>query len=291
MKRTLLSLAVAAILSTASLSGAATIEVNEFLPSTSSPASGKWYLTDIRGGGTATINNLTGVGGNLETNQPLPTGAAKLTTGLDDNDKAEVGTFANFGLASTLLEDIELGYDYYKQSVTGGNTAAAPSIKLTIAAQGGTGDNYGQLVYEPYWNLPGTGPGTPETGDWKSVSIDERTGWDGTDLDGGWWWTGGFGFPGSAGGDPLRSLEEWATGFAVEDGDDFANAYLIGISIGVGTYNQGQVGYFDNVSIRSTTGQLDITYDFEASEIPEPATLMLFGLGLVGIAGMSRRKH
>jgi hypothetical protein len=60
------------------------------------------------------------------------------------------------------------------------------------------------------------------------------------------------------------------------DAADFANAHIVGLSVGVGSYNPGQIGYFDNVSLQSTAGGLDTVYDFQ---IPEPATMILLGLG------------
>jgi hypothetical protein len=54
-----------------------------------------WSKTDVRPGGTADIVDLTGTGGNLENNQPLPDGALKLTTDATNAAKAEVGYGAN----------------------------------------------------------------------------------------------------------------------------------------------------------------------------------------------------
>ena len=51
--------------------------VTSFAPSTNT-CPGVWFESDVRQGGTASIVDLTGLGGDLENNQPLPTGAAKL---------------------------------------------------------------------------------------------------------------------------------------------------------------------------------------------------------------------
>ena len=37
-------------------------------------ADGRWFKSGVSGGGTATIQDLTGLGGNLENSAPLPTG-------------------------------------------------------------------------------------------------------------------------------------------------------------------------------------------------------------------------
>jgi hypothetical protein len=74
------------------------------------------------------------------------------------------------------------------------------------------------------------------------------------------WWNGGFGQPSGAGGPPLRTLAEWAEVFS----SDFDDSELIQVSIGVGTFNQGQIGYFDDVQIvHNHDGGYDKSYDFE----------------------------
>jgi hypothetical protein len=262
---------------------AATVVVNGF-EAPASPVAGVWYASDIRFGGTASVVDLTGMGGNLEANQPLPTGAAMLTTGMSNDDKAEVATYADYGDATTVLNSAVFGFDYYKQTVVGGNASAAPSFKIGISAAGGTGDNYGQLVFEPNWNQPGGGSQVPPVDSWQAVSIDANTG-SGSDTTGGWFWTGGFELPNGAGGPPLRSLAEWATAFSGAD-PDFANARVVSLAMGVGSYNQGQIGYFDNVSI-NVPGGISTTFDFQA--VPEPTSAMLAAAGCL-LVGMRRRK-
>lgn len=233
-------------------------------------ANGKWFKSDMRDDGTATIVFLVGLGGDLENNQPLPISAALLTTGLSNSDKAEVAVANNYGLASAVLTAIELTYSYYKETVAGGNIFAAPAIKLTLFASGGTGDNFGTLVYEPSWNQPGGGSQAVPADAWQNLIIDPNTG-SGDDASGGWWWTGGFEIPSGAGGPPLRSLAEWAAAFVAADPADFPTAGVVAVSVGVGTFNQGQKGYFDDVTITNTLA--DACYDFElAGTIPVKET-------------------
>ncbi|TWT99302.1 hypothetical protein Pla108_02370 [Botrimarina colliarenosi] len=267
-----------------SAASAAVVEVNSFettIPAV--PTAGAWYAADIRAGGAASIESLVGMGGDLESNQPLPTGAALLTTGMDNGDKAEVATYADFGDATTVLSSAIFGYNYYKETVAGGNVFAAPSLKIGIFSTTGTGDNYGQLVYEPTWNQVGGGSQASPADAWQSVSIDATTG-AGNDASGGWFWTGGFELPNGAGGPPIRSLGEWVTAFTTADAD-FADARVVSLAMGVGTYNQGQVGYFDNVSI-SVPGGVSTTFDFQA--VPEPTSAMLVAAGCLA-AGIRRR--
>lgn len=289
MKRTqMFSLAAMVLLTAVVPAQASVVVVNSFAsPVPALPVADVWYESDVRPGGTASIDDLTGLGGNLELSQPLPTGAAHLVTDLTNAAKAEVGTFADYGLASSALADIDLGYSYYRTNVSGGNISAAPSMKLTITSATGTGtgdfDSFGYLVYEPYLNPIST----PPSGAWQSVSINESTG-NGLTASDGWWWTGGFGIASSVAGPPYRSLSEWLTAFqSGGDAADFATAHVVGVSIGVGSYNMGVSGYFDAVSI--VTGSFDVTYDFQA--IPEPTAVVLCFTSLVAGIFSARRRN
>jgi hypothetical protein len=282
-KRLNLVTAAVVLLCSGSVAQAAIVIVTTV--STGSHVANRWYQNGTTGGGTASIVSLSGLGGNLEDSQPSPLIAAKLVTTLSDSSKAELGTFGDFGLASTVLSDITLGYNYYRQNISGGNTFAAPSIKLEIKASGFGSDRDGYLVYEPYWN------GSVTSNVWQSVSISSSTGAGGTSS-GGWWWDGGFGIASSSAGPPIRSLSEWVTAFQAADPTNFANAHIVALSVGVGTYNRGQVDYFDNVSICSTAGNIDTTYKFGADAVPEPATIIVWGLlGTVAVGyRVSRRR-
>jgi len=231
----------------------------------------------MRGGGTAGVADLGGMGGNLEAAQPLPTGAARLTTGFDNADKAEVGIFRDFGTVDDIIESLSVGYGYHKSAVSGGNEFAAPALKLAFFLPDRPDDDtFVQLVYEPTWNQPGSeGSSVPvATGTWVDAALDADTGL--------WWGTGGFGQPNTTGGPPLDTLNGWVSAFD----DSFLQASLIGLSVGVGTFNQGQEGFFDNV--RLAHSQMDASYDFEVAQVSEPGVLGLFGLGLI-VIGWSRR--
>ena len=235
-------------------------------------AFGQWFENDVRPGGSADIVNLNGAGGNLENNAPLPQGAARLQTGFNNNHKAEIGVADSYGTAGAVLNSsFRLGYSFYKANVPGGNTFAAPAIKLTfsnpLTTQNG-GDGFVTLVYEDYLN----GNSPVATGSWTDVQIDLNNGL--------FWQTGGFGQAFSQ--TKLLTLGSWLNEFDA----DFLDAEMLLLSVGVGSFNQGQDGYFDNVSLSYSsngTTTFDKTYDFEvrAVAVPEPASLGLLGLGLL----------
>lgn len=223
-----------------------------------------WYEFDMRFAGTASILDLTGAGGDLENNQPLPVGAVQLTTGPDNQDKAEIGVNLPPDFpAFFLFPEVELNYSYHKANV--GAPAPAPSLKITLwnpACPSGV-DCFGTLVYEPYLQ----GAGNPPTDTWTDVTIDGNTGsGDGPGV-GGFWWTGGFGQPNGFAGPPYQSLNEWSAAFNA----DFNGAIAVVLSIGVGSYNQDQVGYFDRVRLAALGSE--IIWDFEAPVPCEPDPL------------------
>lgn len=255
--------------------------VTNFAPFSANPTPGVWYMNDVRDTGTASIVDLTGAGGDLESNQPLPSGAARLTTEFANNDKGEVGLPNAFGQPNDIWSSLGISYAYHKASNPGQNAFAAPSLKLTVFNPtcddpASSNDCFGTLVYEPTWNQP-SNPGASvavPTDVWTTVTVDANSGL--------FWWTGGFGQPNTAGGPPLQTLAQWAASFS----SDFGDAQLVLVSIGVGTFNQGQIGYFDNVSISHGFGPgFAEIYDFEPPA-PVPAVsewglLILTILGLV----------
>ena len=234
-----------------------------------------WSRTDVRPGGTAEIVDLTGTGGNLENNQPLPTGAMQLTTNATNEAKAEIGYGANFGKVSDVLNgNFSLSYSWFD---TGG-AVAAPSIKLTFYSATYSGDGYGTLIYEPYTQGPTSSSFiTPTTGDWVTANID---------LNNGRFWNNGmFGVGSSGAGAPYYTLAEWLNQFD----SGFGAASLVGISLGLGSYNPSETGYVDRVAIAGTLA--DHTWDFQAATpVPVPAglPLLLAGLGAFGL--VARRK-
>lgn len=242
-------------LSWCGISNAATQTVIAFDPFSATPAPGVWFERDMRLGGTASTVDLTGAGGNLENNQPLPVGAALLTTTFVNGDAANVGLPGVLGQPGNEFPTLELAYSYHKASNPGQNLNAAVALKLeifnaTCDDELSAGDCYGTLVFEPYVNGYGN---FPPTDVWTDVVITPNVG--------GFWWTGGFGQPSSGGGPPYRTLNQWLAIMS----SDFTDATVLTMQLGVGTFNPGQLGFFDDVRISHQFGAgLDMVYDFEA---------------------------
>lgn len=269
------------------LSLAATNMVTKIAPlDTLTP--GVWEENDVRTGGTASIVNLLSLGGDLAANQPLPIGAVQVTTDFTNTAKAEIGVYNDYGLAGDIIPSLQLGYDFFKASNPGQNLAASPSLKLAFfnsvcTDPNSAGDCYGELIWEAYQQ----GGGNPITDQWTAVNIDATNGT--------FWWTGGFGYPSGGGGGKQDTLQQWLADFTT----DFQGASLVRVSIGVGSYNQGQIGYFDNVSIKHQSGAgFNELYDFEppppAPPIPTIGTwsmaILILLLGLFGLAVLSCMK-
>lgn len=118
-------------------------------------------------------------------------------------------------------------------------------------------------MWEYYWQ----GIGDPATDVWTPVSIDQNNGQ--------FWWSGGFGFGNGAGGPPLNTLAGWLAAFSA----DFPGASLVLVSVGVGSYNQGQIAYFDNVSIaHNFSAGFDEVYDFEPAPVAVPVSVPVMSL-------------
>lgn len=216
-----------------------------------------WYDWFTTGTGVPSTVSLTGLGGDLEANQPLPTGAALLTTELDNADRTNVGLFNIMGgTVGEVVPTLTLGYDFYKAAhpSPAANRNAAAALKLEIynetCDETAGGDCYATLIWEAYQNGYGNFP-TQDI--WQNVAIDADNG--------SFWTTGGFGLPSGGGGCPCRTLNEYVAAST----PDFAQATIVSVQIGVGSYNQGQIAYFDNVTIGHEFGDgLDLAYNFES---------------------------
>ncbi|MDO6445932.1 PEP-CTERM sorting domain-containing protein [Colwellia sp. 1_MG-2023] len=271
-KKTLMTTLVFCFIQSAQASLVTVSELSAFQPTLMDT----WLYGDMRDGGTADIVSLNGLGGDLENNSPLGNDALKLTTGLANNDKAEIVIQNDFGMVSDILNStLSFSYDYYRTNIDNGNAFAAPSLKLGFynsnCLQGE--DCYFQLIYEPYFNA------MLADSQWTNISINLNLG--------DFWNTGGFGLASGGGGCGVVGCITLDETKNVANAN-FSSSHLVNVALGIGSYNQGVVGYVDNVNIN--VGQFSQTYDFENVEVPEPSSIVLFGLSIIGLVGRKFRK-
>ena len=150
--------------------------VSSFEPS-SNTTPGVWFENDVRAGGTASIAELAGLGGDLEINQPLPSGAAKIVTDFTNAAKAEVGIANEYGQPQSIFSSFNLSFSYQKAANAGQAAAPAPSLKLAFFNPlcddpASNSDCFGSLVWEAYQQ----GTGNPTVDEWTTVTIDENNG-------------------------------------------------------------------------------------------------------------------
>jgi hypothetical protein len=205
---------------------------------------GQWYAYDMRNSGTATFTCLA-------VNSTL-----RLYTSPNVTDKAEVGInfydrpyglFNGMKFKDMLAGGIIFEYDFFKEIVAGGNSNAAPAIKLAIMSP--TVGNWSSLVFEPYQGGCSSSGcvNEPPTNTWHFMSIGNTTGASpiNTGSNKGWWKTGS-----NPGMSQLGSLAAWATWFGTAYGPAFmADAVVVEARIGVGTVNPSVTSHVSSLRI------------------------------------------
>ncbi len=191
MKKLTLTVAVTAVVGLLALASPALAQTTVTSIAPVCINAGEWCVNELTAGGTVSIADLTGISGDLENNQPLPIGAALLTTDFTDGARAEAGVFNGYGTPDGILSTLSITYSYHKASNPGQNAFAAPSLKIPVSNpvcdETDPVDCFGTLVYEPTWNQPGNEGSSVAvpTNVWTTVIIDQNNGL--------FWWTGGFG--------------------------------------------------------------------------------------------------
>lgn len=248
------------------------------------PVANEWYRANYRDTSTghqantvAAITNSNPRSGNGSIEMSMaPLSAPGSPQG---QGKADFMYYWGYDSSRTLGTLSTLGFDWNR----GDDTAAAhfaPALRLSFDADGvndGKSDR-GYLIWELTYQ--GTGVSVAPKNDWYSPDmmagdlyqrrpspIGEIPGYD-------------------------LTLADWKNGVtpagALTLGADTA---ILGIEFGIGSGWSGAfVGYVDNV--RFGFGAESNTYNFElpAGEVPEPASLVLLGLGALGLAAARRRK-
>ncbi len=246
---------------------------------------GDWAFANSDVNGTVGANS-TGVGAMVTgpATPPLGVGSANLATGNGTAGGDGAAILSNSGFAGVALSSItSLSYATYD---TKNNGQQFPYLSLEVETSTGVFD---QLFFEPPYQTATTGnPLLPDQG---ATAPSTWQTWNA--LEGGWWDNQGLC------GSPGTGVASFATCEAALPGATIVNSFgTPGILDGVGGIQlavgfAGPTDQFDgNVdAVTIGDGGGTTTFDFEpAAAVPEPATLALFGIGLLALGVMRWRK-
>lgn len=163
------------------------------------------------------------------------------------------------------------GYDWYRDSASGTtNTAVHPVLRLMVLGRVSAGLVAGYLVFERAYNGGGAAP----VDAWVMEALTFTTG--------NIWGTGTL--PGAF-SEYGRQLDDW---------DSLVTSLqVLGMSIGAGSgWNGGGFkGAIDNVYLNTASGSTTWNFEVAAVQVPEPGSIALACLALLGAAAATPRRR
>jgi hypothetical protein len=239
-----------------------------------------WVYNNTRGSGSVGIR----------TNYPRSGNGSVYFNSPGSSGKADIEYFANPVLVggnfvpnpfnpSSILGPLaalsHLSYEWYRDGSSTAPASLHPVLRLGILrVNSDSTAAVGYLTFERTYNGFGAAP----TNSWQSDNIKGN----GYKL----WATASLGF-----GDPdvdinsvLKTIPDWVNAASAAG----ATLYVISVNAGIGSgWNGTFTGAVDNITFGF--GGNYKTYNFEV--VPEPASMVALGSGLIGLLGLRRRKR